>query len=241
MPYDANLVLRGKYGATVAAAAYVDLDSSDAAATGLAVASTVSFNDDGNSVVDLGDHGTGPLGMDCIIIQHDQATSYTNYADYVIEDSDHLAGGWQSLLTFPRVYAYIIELTLTCTTAYVPSTDIGQVATETSDVGVIRAISRKLLTVGGIGKLFVEMQGSGDLYDTADQAVTTTTGTGAGTMIGVGRVPNWSSGGLTMVRRFSTPKRYIRLGADAPNGGNFGDVDVLVTGSQHNHVNNLYR
>jgi len=240
MPYDANLVLRGKYGATVAAAAYVDLDSSDAAATGLAVASTVSFNNDGNSVVDLGDHGTGPLGMDCIIIQHDQATSYTNYADYVIEDSDNLTGGWGSLLTFPRVYAYIIEVIVTATTAYL-ATDIGQVCTESSDVGVIREISRKLLTIGGTGKLFVEMQSSGDTYPTSGAAITTTTGTGAGTQVGAGRIPNWVSGGLTMVRRFSTPKRYIRLGKDAPNGGNFGDVDVLVTGSQHSYVNNLYR
>lgn len=231
MVYDANLVLRGQYSS-----AYVDLDSSDAAATSLTV------NSDGNVVVDLGDHGTGAAGMDCIVIFHDQCTTYTNYADVVIEDSDHLSDGWQSLLTFPRVYAYMRELVVTSTTAYV-ATDIGQVCAATTglDTGVIREFSRKLLTLGGTGKIFVEMQDANDTYATSGDTLTTTGGTGAGTMTGVGRVPYWSSGGLTMVRRFSTPKRYIRLGADAPNGGNFGDVDVLVTGSQHNHVNNLYR
>ena len=231
MPYDANLVLRGAVSGT-----YVDLDSGDLAAV------LLTQNADGNYVVDLGDHGTPASGLDCVIILHDQATDYTNYADFVIEDSDHLGDGWQSLLTFPRIYAYMRELTVISTTAYV-ATDIGLVCDGTSsgDVGVIREFSRKLLTLGATGKIFVEMQSSGDAYDSSGESLTTTAGTGAGTLVGVGRVPTWSSGGLTIVRRFSTPKRYIRLGADAPNAGNFGDVDILVTNSQHNHVNNLYR
>ncbi len=225
MPYDANLVLRGKVGGV-----YVDLDSSDAAPT------TIAGNDDGNYVVDLGVHGTGALGLDCVIVLHDQPTTYANYADFVIEDSDHLSDGWQSLITFPRVYAYMREIIVTATTAYV-ATDIGQACASGGYDGLIREFSRKLLTNGGTGKIFVEMQDSGDTYATS-VSVTTTGGTGAGDMVGVGRVVQTP---LTLVRRFSTPKRYIRLGADAPDGGNFGDVDILVTGSQHNHVNNLYR
>ena len=228
MPYDANLVLRGKVGGV-----YVDLDSSDAAPT------TIAGNDDGNFVVDLGVHGTGALGLDCVIVLHDQPTTYTNLADFVIEDSDHLGDGWQSLLTFPRIYAYMYEIIVTATTAFV-ATDIGLVCTATTDTatGVIREFSRKLLTNGATGKVFVEMQDSGDVYATAGDVITATAGTGVGTQVGVGRAVQSP---LTLVRRFSTPKRYIRLGADAPDGGNFGAVDVLVTGSQHNHVNNLYR
>lgn len=237
MPYDKNLILRGKYGATLADAAYVDLDSSDSAATSLASATTGAGNDDGNSVVDLYDHGTGVLGMDCVIILHDQPTTYQNYADFVIEDSDHLTDGWQSLLTFPTIYAYMVEVVCTATVAFI-GTDIGLVFTQSGNEGIIREFSRKLLTIGGTGKVFVEMQDSGDAYATANQTVVATSGTGEATMVGAGRAVQSP---LTMVRRFSTPKRYIRLGADAPDGGNFGDVDVLVTGSQHNHVNNLYR
>ncbi len=228
MPYDANLVLRGPVSGT-----YVDLDSSDSAATAIAQ------NADGNYVVDLGEHGTPANGMDLVIVQHDQATTYTNFADYVIEDSDHLSDGWQSLLTFPRVYAYMREVIVTATVAFV-ATDIGLVFTETGNEGIIREFSRKLLTVGGVGKVFVEMQDSGDTYASSGATVVATSGTGQATMVGVGRVPSWVAG-VIMVRRFSTPKRYLRLGADAPDGGNFGAVDVLVTGSQHNHVNNLYR
>ncbi len=225
MPYDANLVLRGQYSG-----AYVDLVNGDSAAT------TIAVNSDGNYVVDLGVHGTGVLGLDCIIILHDQPTTYTNYADFIIQDSNHLSDGWQSLLTFPRVYAYMREIIVTATTAYV-ATDIGQACASGGYDGLIREFSRKLLTNGGTGKIFVEMQDSGDTYATS-VSVTTTGGTGAGDMIGIGRVVQTP---LTLIRRFSTPRRYVRLAGAAPDGGNFGDVDILITGSQHNHVNNLYR
>ena len=227
MPFDANLVLRGKYSD-----AYVDLDSSDAVADSVTVA-----NNDGNLIVDLGDHGTGALGMDCIIILHDQPTTYTNYADFVIEDSDHLTDGWQTMIQFPRVYAYIREVICTTTTAFI-DTDIGLVFTETGNEGIIIEFSRKLLTNGETGKVFVEMRDASDTYGTDGASLVVTSGTGRATQVGIGRTILTP---LTLVRRFSTPKRYIRLGADAPNAGNFGDVDVLVTGSKHSHVNNLYR
>lgn len=228
MPYDANLVLRGQYND-----AYVDLDENDVAPTSL------TRNDDGNVVVDLGDHGTGALGMDAIVIMHDQPTDYQDTCDIVICDSDHLTDGWATIINFPRIYAYMREVIVTATTAFV-ATDIGLVFTATTgtDTGILRQFSRKLLTVGGTGKCWVEMQDAGDTYATLGDVVTCTTGTGVGTITQIGRVIQTP---LTMVRRFSTPKRYIRCTNTVSAGGNFGDVDILVTGSQHNHVNNLYR
>ena len=226
MPFDADLVLRGPVSG-----AYVDLDSSDLAAT------TIAQNGDGNYVVDLGAGGTGSLGLECVIILHDQPTTYTNLADFVIEDSDHLTDGWESLLTFPRLYAYMREIIVVPTTNFV-ATDIGLVADATgvgNDSGIIRQFSRNLLT-GLSGKMWIEMQDSGDTYANSGDTITATSGTGIGTQQGVGRVIQTP---LIMVRRFSTPKRYVRLGADAPDGGNFGDVDVLLTYRQYHHVNNL--
>ena len=231
MPYDANLVLRGLYGG-----AYVDLDNGDATPTSLVV------NADGNVCVDIGPLGTGPTGLDVVVIFHDQATTYGDTCDIVICESDHLDAGWATVVTFPRVYAYMRELIVRATTAFDASDDIGQVLTATTgtDTGVIREISRNLMTVGGVGKIFVEMQDENDTYATAGDIVTSAV-TGAGTLVGVGRVPNWSSGGRTMVRRISSPKRYLRCTNTVSATGNFGDVDILLTNTQHNPVNDLYR
>ena len=227
MAYDADLVLRGHYSG-----AYVDLDPSDAAAT------SATVNDDGNGVVDLGPIGTGVLGLDCVVILHDTPTTYQDTCDIVVQDSDHLTDGWQAMLTFPRLYCYMREVIVTATTAFL-GTDIGLVFTATTgtDTGVLREFSRNLLVVGGTGKCWVEMQDAADTYATSGDIVTCTTGTGVGTITTVGRaimVP------LILVRRFSTHKRYIRCSNTVSAGGNFGDVDILVTGSQHSHVNNLY-
>ncbi len=227
MPFDADLVLRGQVSG-----AYVDLDASDAAPTSL------TRNDDGNAVVDLGAGGTGSLGLECVIILHDQPTTYQNFADFVIEDSDHLTDGWESLLTFPRLYAYMREIIVVPTTAFV-ATDIGLVADATgvgNDSGIIRQFSRNLLTNGLSGKMWIEMQDAGDTYVNSGDTITATAGTGVGTQQGAGRVILTP---LIFVRRFSTPKRYVRLGADAPDGGNFGDVDVMLTYRQYTHINNL--
>jgi len=239
MAYDANLVLRGKYGTTPA---YVDLVTGDAAPTTVlsvtdaGVASGI--NSSGNSVVDLGPIGTGVLGLDCVVILHDTPTTYKDTCDIVIQDSEHLTDGWQNLLSFPRLYCYMREVIVTATTAFI-GTDIGLVftATTSGDTGIIREFSRNLLVVGGTGKCWVEMQDAGDTYATNGVAVACTTGTGRGTIVAVGRVIQTP---LIMVRRFSTPKRYIRCSNTVSTTGNYGDVDILVTGSQHSHVNNLY-
>jgi len=228
MPYDANLILRGLYGG-----AYVDLDTNDVTPTSLTV------NADGNVCVDLGDHGTGAQGLDCVVIMHDIPVTYQQTCDIVVCDSDHLTDGWQTVLSFPRTYCYMREVICTATTAFL-GTDIGLVFTATTNtaVGILREFSRKLLAVGGTGKCFVEMQGAGDTYATAGDLLTCTLGTGRATQGAAARV---IGAPLTMVRRFSTPKRYIRCTNTVSATGNYGDVDILVTGSQHGHVNNLYR
>lgn len=230
MPYDENLILKGKYSG-----AYVDLDTNDADATSLTV------NDDGNLVVDLGPAGTGAKGLDCVVILHDVPVTYQDTCDIVIQDSDHLTDGWQDLLSFPRLYCYMREVIVTATTAFV-ATDIGLVATLTTglDTGIIREFSRKLLAIGGTGKMWIEMQDAGDTYDSAADIISATAGTGVGLTVGVSRIIQTP---LTLVRRFSTPKRYIRCATTVTvvTTGNFGDVDILVTGSQHCHINNLYR
>ncbi len=230
MPFDANLVLRGPYLGT-----YADLVTADTAAT-----TTTAESGTGNAVVDLGEKGTGALGMDCVVIMHDQATGYTKTCTIVIQDSDHYDAGFHALLTFPIVYVAMYEIVATATVAFDGSSDLDQTLTAggASD-GTTRAFSRKLLTIGGVGKIFVEDQDGGDIYDTENDSLTSG-GNGRATQVGIGRIPNWVTGGLTMVRRFSTSRRYIRCSITVDSTGNFGDVDILVTGSQHNFVDNLY-
>ena len=231
MPFDANLVLRGEYGG-----AMVDLDNADATPTSL------TMNDDGNVCVDLGVHGTAAQGLDVVVIFEDTVTTYTDTLDIQICDSDQLTDGWELAIEFPRVYCYMRELVVTATTAFL-ATDIGLVLTATGggDTGIIRQISRDLLTVGGVGKIFIEMQDAGDTYATDGDTVTATAGTGVGTLVGVGRVPGWGLIPQTMVRRLSTPKRYIRCTNTVSAGGNYGAVHIMATNSQHNPVNNLLR
>jgi len=228
MPYDANLVLRGHY-----AGAYVDLDENDAVAT------SPTVNSDGNGVVDLGVAGSGALGLDCIVLLHDDPTTYLDTCDIIIQDSDHLTDGWQNLLSFPRLYCYMREVLVTDAATAFLGTDIGLVLTATANgaVGNIREISRNLLVKNAAGKIFVEMTGAGDTYATVGDTLTATAGTGVGIQ---GAAARRIQTMVTLVRRFSTPKRYIRCSITVSAGGNFGDVDILVTGSQHSHVNNLY-
>ena len=230
MPFDANLVLRGEYGG-----AMVDLDEHDVTPTSLTV------NADGNVCVDLGVHGTAAQGLDIVAIFEDTVTTYQDTLDIQICDSDQLTDGWELAIEFPRVYCYMRELVVTAVTAFV-ATDIGLVLTAgDGDTGIIRQLSRELLTVGGVGKIFVEMQDAGDTYATDGDTVDAATGTGDGTLVGVGRVPGWGLTPQTMVRRLSTPKRYIRCTNTVSAGGNFGAVHIMATNAQHNPVNNLLK
>lgn len=233
MPFDANLVLRGYYGTT----GFIDCEPSDTQAT------TIARNSKGNAVVDLGDRGTGIQGMDCVVIFGiETCTDYQDTLEITIEDSDHLTDGWHTLLSFPTQYCYMRELIITATVAFI-GTDIGLVATASGggDVGVIREFSRKLLTVGGVGKMWVEMQSDTDTYATSGDTITATSGGGGyGTMVGVGRVPpSWGLTPHSLVRRFSTPKRYLRSLCTVSDGGNFKHVNIYITGSQSHGINNL--
>jgi len=229
MPFDANLVLRGLYGG-----AYVDLQDADTAPT------TIAVNAYGNAVVDLGPHGTGAKGIDIVVIFHDTFTDYQDTLDCEVCTSDHIAGGWELALEFPRVYPYTREIIATATTAFSAGDDfgVGLVATAAGDAGHIIAFSRELLTIGGTGKIWVAMQDNADLYATAGDTLTSA-GIGVATQGAAAR--QIQVGGFTMVRRLATPRRYIRPTFVVSADANFGDVDMLATGSQHNHVNNLYR
>jgi len=232
MPYDANLVLRGKYGTT-----YSDLVDGDTPPT------TIAVNSDGNCVVDLGPHGTGAMGMDCVVIFHDSFIGYRDTLDIQICDSDHIAGGWELLLEFPRIYPYTREIIGTATTAFSAGDDfvVDLVDALAGMNGHIIGFSRELLVVGGTGKIWVAMQDAGDTYDLPGDTLSSA-GVGVLTQGPASRLIQQS--GFAMVRRFSTPRRYIRptcVATETSADANFGDVDILVTNSQHNHVNNLYR
>ena len=130
------------------------------------------------------------------------------------------------------------EVIVTSTTAFL-GTDIGLVFTATTNgaVGVLRQFSRLLLTpAGGTGKCWVAMTGAGDTYATDGDTVTCTAGTGVGTVVVPGRTINPP---YTLFRRLYTPKRYLRCSNTISAGGNFGDVDILLTNKQHSFVNNL--
>ena len=232
MPFDANLILRGPI-----AGVYSDLVTGDTSAVALAI------NGDGNKVIDLGPHGTGAKGIDIVVIFHDTFDDYRATLVVQICDSDHIAGGWELNLEFPTLYPFTREIICTVTTPFTAGDDFGVdlVATAAADAGHIIAFSRKLLVTGGVGKIWVAMQDANDLYATAGDTLTSA-GVGIGTQVGASR--QIQTNGFTMVRRMSTPRRYIRCTVNATNGAataNFGDVDILATGSQHNHVNNLYR
>ena len=146
-------------------------------------------------------------------------------------------------LEFPRIYTHTREIKVICTTAFTAANDFLVDLTEGGAAydGHIIAFSRELLVVGGVGKIWVAMQDAGDLYATNGDTLTSDGG-GVATQIGVSRLIQ--QGGFTMVRRLSTPRRYIRFtGVATQNSAdaNFGDVDVFATNSQHKHVNNLYR
>uniref|UniRef100_A0A6M3JUY1 Uncharacterized protein n=1 Tax=viral metagenome TaxID=1070528 RepID=A0A6M3JUY1_9ZZZZ len=226
MPFDSELILRGQYEG-----AYVDLDTNDVAPTSLTV------NDDGNVCIDLGNPGTDGRGLDCFLQFHDVCTTYQDTLTAQICDSDHLLDGWHTLMVFPIIYCYMREVIVTATTAFV-GTDLDLVFTATTgtDTGVLREFSRELLTVGGIGKCWIEMQDAGDTYATLGDIVTCTAGTGVGTITKIGRVIEpWKQ----MVRRFSTYKRYIRPTLTVSATGNYGDVDMFVTDRQHQFPNRL--
>ncbi len=163
MAMDANLILRGPVSGV-----YTDLEDGDTSAT------TIAINADGNYVVDLGPHGTGAKGIDIVVIFHDTAGDYLDTLDCQICDSDHIAGGWELNLEFPRIYTHTREIKVICTTAFTAANDFLVDLTEGGAAydGHIIAFSRELLVVGGVGKIWVAMQDLNDTYPTNADTLT---------------------------------------------------------------------
>lgn len=223
MPFDANLVLRD---------GTVDLDS------GENVATAVAANDDGAKCIDLGlttkargDVGhEGPRVVVATLILPTAPTTYAVTLATVIQQSDNLTYGWETIASFPTLYSYTRLLSVLVTTAFVAA-DIGQTLTggTTLDTGVIRWMHGDLLTVGKTANMIVTMVASDDLFDDVDEAVSSG-GTGAGTMNGAAIVEvNPRLGGPnTLHRVFGATKRYLR-GQYTASGGNFGKVYCFLS------------
>ncbi len=217
--FDANLILKGEYSS-----ALVEVDQSDAVADSVSVA-----NSDGNLIVDL--KKTGLKGLACVVI----FTAISGTAPYddelviEIQESDHLDREWQTNVTFPTVHNYVRKIWVTATTAFVAAdqtTPRALTETTSTDSGQILYIGQNLFTIGGTDYILVEMDDSGDLFDEAVGTVETATGgTGVGTKAKDTEIPPQFVPG-TMIRRFTTDKRYVRAKCTADDG--IGTVWILL-------------
>ena len=83
---------------------------------------------------------------------------------------------------------------------------------DTYYAGLIHDIAQALFTVGGVGDIVISMEDSADLYATAGDTLTATSGTGIATQGAISVADN-SRGhpGGTLVIRFATDKRYVRF------------------------------
>ena len=213
MTYDANLVLKN---------GLVALDENDVAAT------TIAANADGNHVVDL--KKTGLTGLDAVLILPTQPTTYADTLTFAIQASNHLTDGWETIAQAPIIYAYMMEMMCTATTAFV-STDIGLVLTATTDTatGTLRYFDPALLAIGGYGRIIIEMNDAGDVYATAGDVLTATAGTG----VGLQGAAAWHTppGGVPgcFVVRFATDKRYVRSLTTVSAGGAYGLASIFLT------------
>jgi hypothetical protein len=229
MPFDNSLILRD---------GSVDLDTNEV------VAVSTTANDDGAKVLDLG--GTckprggneGVMDIAAVMVLPDIPTTYADTLAVEIQQSDHETFGYETLVTFPTLYAYTRLLKVTVTTAFV-SSDIGATLTgvTTGDTGVIRWIHPDLLTVGKVGYIIVTMVGSDDLFDDEDETLTSSD-TGVATMSGVAIVePRPTLGGPNHhVRRCAITKRYVRGSFTPSAGSNFGGAQLMLQPWAHGRM-----
>jgi len=219
MPFDANLILKGHYSG-----ALVEVDENDAVAT------STTANSDGNAVVDLKKSGAKGLSAAVIFTAISATAPYSDEGTITIQESNSLDRNWETVVTFPRIHPYLREMQCTATTAFVAAdVTTPRVLTATTDTatGLIYKVDQACFTIGGVGTIVVEMQDSADLYATAGDTLTATSGTGVGTQ-GAASIacPVQFVPGI-MVRRFSTEKRYIRCNcADVEDG--LGTAWILV-------------
>jgi len=226
MALDDNLILRG--GSSLTA-----LDASEAAPVALTVSA------DGGYCADI--KKTGIHGIWAVAFFPSKPTSYTHTVTLLVQDSEHLAAGWETIATFPIVYAMTMEMFCTATTAFTAAA-IGQVIVATTDsgsaTGVVLYYDTALETIGGYGKIIIAMADSGDDYSTAGDTLTMGgTGVGAGTQGAIAVLSPPPSGfpGMLAVH-FETQKRYVRC-YGVPTGGSFGLVTIYLT----DHVESIPR
>lgn len=223
MPFDANLVLRD---------GSVDLDASEAA-----VIST-TINDDGAKVIDLntttrpkGD-AEGVIHLTASLVLPSAPTTYADTLAVSIQQSDYVSYGWETIASFPTLYAYTRLLKVLVVAAFAAA-DIGKVLLggTTGDQAEIRWMHPDLLTIGKTAYMIVTMQAADDVFDNVNEAVDATSGTGDGTMSGVAVVEDKPrlSGPNIFIRAFGVTKRYIRQSMTVSSGSNFGKAHLLLS------------
>jgi hypothetical protein len=191
----------------------------------------------GAAVIDLGK--TSYKGLCAVLTCPLKPTTYVDDLTVHIQESDVLGEPtglvtWQTVASFPKVYALLRELTVTATTAFVAS-DVGRILTATtdsaSDGGLILWFDPALLVAGGVGKVIVQMSDANDDYSTAGDTVTATSGTGVGTQGAAAVAYPFNTAGIPgrYVTRFTATKRYVRANATVSSGGSYGLVSVLLT------------
>lgn len=208
----------------------VALDANDVAAVLLTV------NSDGNYALEI--KKTGKTGLYAVMICPSAPTTYVDTLTVAIQASHHFTDGWETVASFPVLYALMRYMEVTATTAFV-STDIGLVLTATtdsaSDGGVIIDFDKALLTVGGKGTMLVQMSDANDDYSTAGDIVTATAGTGVGTITAAGVLTKERSYGIYVVR-FQTDREYVRGLFTVSAGGAWGLTEAYITNSPPNVV-----
>lgn len=213
MPFDADLLLRD---------GLVDLDASEALAT------STTRNDDGAVVLDLKE--TGASGMSAIMTLPTAPTTYEDTLTVLIQESESLDRNWRTVGAFEVVQALLYRLRdCTATTAFVAAdVTTPRVLTATGDgaTGKIWKVDQELFTVGGVGDIYVIMVDAADVYGTASDTLTATSGTGVATQGPIGE--SWRQ--KILVCRFGTTQRYLRHSATVSSGGNFGKVLIGLQG-----------
>lgn len=223
MAFDANLVLRD---------GSVDLDNSEAVST------SITANADGAKCIDLGTtvrtrgDSEGIIHLTASLILPTAPTTYADTLAVVIQQSDNLGFGWETLASFPTLYTYTRLLSVKVVTAFAAG-DIGKVLTgaTTGDTGEIRWMHPDLLTVGKTANMIITMQAAGDVFDDDDEVVDAAAGTGDGTMNGIAVVEDKPrlGGSNTHIRAFGVTKRYLRGQLTASAGSNFGKAHLLLS------------
>lgn len=207
MAFDSLLILRGEYNG-----ALVALDESDAVATSL------TANTDGNAVVEVGK--TGAKGLSCVIdfVAISATGPFSDEATLSIEESDNLDRNWETVVTFPIIHPYRWLIPgCVATTAFVAAdVTTPRVLTASSDgaTGLILNVPQALFTIGGVGIIEIEQQDVNDIYATAGDTLTATSGTGVGTQGAIAFASPVQQVPGTMVRRFDTSKRYMRFNGE---------------------------